>query len=88
MLSGRGELVAAVRGTCDSFLQELSVAVPVGKDSLSMRAQWSDDKGQDHVVSAPVTCVAAAYGHTDDASATLTPYVQRASRYDLNAFGC
>lgn len=75
-----GALVAAVRGACEPFLQDLGLAVPVGKDSLAMRTSWQDAAGNAHEVSAPTTCVATAFAHTADVRQILTP--QLSGRHD------
>src|SRR5699024_6853686 len=51
---------------------ELGLAIPVGKDSLSMRTTWQDDGGQHHM-SAPLSLAVSAFAPVLDASATLTP---------------
>ena len=50
----------------------LGVSIPVGKDSLSMRTQWSD-AGQQHKVTSPVSLVVSAFATLDDVRGTLTP---------------
>ena len=50
----------------------LGVSIPVGKDSLSMRTQWSD-AGQQHKVSSPVSLIVSAFATLDDVRGTLTP---------------
>jgi phosphoribosylformylglycinamidine synthase len=62
------DTVAAVSELC----QALDIAIPVGKDSLSMKAVWSDEAG-DHEMTAPVSLVVSAFAPVSDATATLTP---------------
>ncbi len=50
----------------------LGIGVPVGKDSLSMRARWQE-QGQSQEVLAPVTLVVSAFATLDDVRPTLTP---------------
>ena len=50
----------------------LGVAIPVGKDSLSMRTSWRDG-ATDKQVSAPVSLVASAAGIVEDVRRSLTP---------------
>ncbi len=50
----------------------LGIAVPVGKDSLSMRTRWSADGAEREVVS-PVTLNVTACAPVADARGTLTP---------------
>lgn len=68
-----GELVAAVRGVCEPFLQELGLAVVGGKDSLAMRAHWSDAAGQPQTSTAPTSVIATAIGQVADVAQVRTP---------------
>jgi phosphoribosylformylglycinamidine synthase len=52
---------------------ELGIAIPVGKDSMSMKSVWQDDKGASHSVTSPVSCVITAFAPVDDVDLTLTP---------------
>ncbi|HEY1227985.1 MAG TPA: phosphoribosylformylglycinamidine synthase, partial [Ramlibacter sp.] len=50
----------------------LGVAIPVGKDSLSMRTQWQE-QGVAKKVTSPVSLVITAFATLDDVCPTLTP---------------
>ncbi|WP_180022506.1 phosphoribosylformylglycinamidine synthase [Acinetobacter sp. YH16044] len=50
----------------------LGIAIPVGKDSLSMRTTWNDD-GVDKSVTSPMTGVITAFAPVTDVRKTLTP---------------
>ena len=50
----------------------LGISIPVGKDSLSMRTQWSD-KGQTHKVTSPVSLIVTAFASLSDVRGTFTP---------------
>ncbi|MCC7198523.1 MAG: phosphoribosylformylglycinamidine synthase [Gammaproteobacteria bacterium] len=50
----------------------LGIAIPVGKDSLSMRSSWRQD-GVDRAVVAPVSLIVSAFAPADDVRRTLTP---------------
>ncbi|MEM6638793.1 MAG: phosphoribosylformylglycinamidine synthase [Pseudomonadota bacterium] len=65
-------LYDTVRAVGQSLCCELGVAIPVGKDSLSMRSTWQDGDG-DHAVVAPVSLVVSAFGLANDVRRTLTP---------------
>ena len=54
----------------------LGIAIPVGKDSMSMKSVWRDEKNTEHSVTAPVSCVISAFAPVDDVSKTLTPVMQ------------
>jgi phosphoribosylformylglycinamidine synthase len=60
--------VSAVSRLCIS----LGIAIPVGKDSLSMKTAWRDAAGE-HSVVAPISLVVSAFAPVGDARATLTP---------------
>ncbi|WP_396440332.1 phosphoribosylformylglycinamidine synthase [Limnohabitans sp.] len=50
----------------------LDISIPVGKDSLSMRTQWTD-KGQTRKVTSPVSLIITAFASLSDVRGTLTP---------------
>jgi len=50
----------------------LGIAIPVGKDSLSMRTTWNDE-GQDKAVTSPMSGVITAFAPVNDVRKTLTP---------------
>ncbi|QIO05543.1 phosphoribosylformylglycinamidine synthase [Acinetobacter shaoyimingii] len=50
----------------------LGIAIPVGKDSLSMRTTWNED-GVDKSVTSPMTGVITAFAPVTDVRKTLTP---------------
>src|SRR5688572_32564440 len=54
----------------------LGIAIPVGKDSLSMKTVWRDGAQQKSVV-APVSLIVSAFAPTADVRATLTPLLRR-----------
>ena len=58
----------------DNFWQLLGIAIPVGKDSMSMRTVWRDAKtGEARAVVAPLTLVATAFAPVTDVRLALTP---------------
>lgn len=65
-------LYDAVRTLGAEFCPALGIAVPVGKDSLSMRSTWTDAAGPQSVVS-PVSVVVTAFAPVGDVRRTLTP---------------
>lgn len=50
----------------------LNVAIPVGKDSLSMQAQWRKD-GEHRKAVSPVSLIVSAFAPVNDVRRTLTP---------------
>ncbi|MBX2848732.1 MAG: phosphoribosylformylglycinamidine synthase, partial [Acidiferrobacterales bacterium] len=53
----------------------LGIAIPVGKDSMSMKSVWRDAEGE-HSVTAPVSCVISAFAPVGDVNKTLTPQIR------------
>ncbi|MBL8718974.1 MAG: phosphoribosylformylglycinamidine synthase [Myxococcales bacterium] len=61
-------LYAAVRAVGEELCPALGIAVPVGKDSMSMRTVWDGKK-----VVAPLSLVVTAFAPVPDVRRTLTP---------------
>jgi phosphoribosylformylglycinamidine synthase len=66
------ELYATVRAVGVELCAALGITIPVGKDSLSMKTEWQDDRGK-HSVVAPVSLIISAFAPVQDARLTLTP---------------
>ena len=77
--SGYGDedarLYRAVRAIGEEFCPALGVAIPVGKDSLSMRTVWEED-GREKSVISPLSLVISAFSPVADVRHTLTPQLQ------------
>ncbi|NND91539.1 MAG: phosphoribosylformylglycinamidine synthase, partial [Granulosicoccus sp.] len=69
-------LFDAVQAVGLELAPELGIAIPVGKDSLSMKTVWRDDQG-DHSVTAPLSLIVTAFAPVRDVRRTLTPEVVR-----------
>ncbi len=54
---------------------ELGIAIPVGKDSLSMRTVWQQDD-KPHTMASPLSLIITAFAPVLDVSKTLTPQLQ------------
>jgi phosphoribosylformylglycinamidine synthase len=54
---------------------ELGIAIPVGKDSLSMKTVWKDNTDQ-KVMTSPLSLVITAFAPVIDVSKTLTPQMK------------
>ncbi|WP_296405629.1 phosphoribosylformylglycinamidine synthase [Psychrobacter sp.] len=65
-------LFDAVYAIGEELCPALGIAIPVGKDSLSMRASWTDKDGAKSVVS-PMSLVVTAFAPVQDVNKTLTP---------------
>ncbi len=53
----------------------LGIAIPVGKDSMSMKSVWQED-GIDKSVTAPLSLIVSAFAPVRDVQKTLTPQLQ------------
>ena len=65
----------AVRAVGMELCPALGVAIPVGKDSLSMATRWRDGQGEHQVVS-PLTLIVSAFAPVVDARRTLVPVLR------------
>lgn len=70
------DLYAMVEAVGEQFCPALGVAIPVGKDSLSMRTDWHDGDRQCSVA-APVSLVVSAFAPVADVRRGLTPELGR-----------
>jgi phosphoribosylformylglycinamidine synthase len=69
-------LFDTVKAVGDELCREIGVAIPVGKDSMSMRTRWEDDNGEHNVV-APVSLIVSAFAPVTDVTRHLTPQLQK-----------
>ncbi len=65
----------AVQALAVELCPALGIAIPVGKDSLSMQTRW-DEEGVARSVTSPLSLVITAFAPVSDGSATLTPALQ------------
>jgi phosphoribosylformylglycinamidine synthase len=65
-------LFDAVKAVGAELCPALGIAIPVGKDSMSMRTQWTHD-GSTRTVVAPVSLIVTAFSPVSDVRKTLTP---------------
>jgi phosphoribosylformylglycinamidine synthase len=68
-------LFDTVKAVGAELCRELGIAIPVGKDSLSMRARWTDEDGE-HQVVAPVSLIVSAFAKVSDIRRHLTPQLR------------
>ena len=68
-------LYDAVRAVGEEFCPALGIAIPVGKDSLSMQTQWRD-QDEDKSVVAPVSLIVSSFAPVCDVRLTATPQLQ------------
>jgi len=69
-------LFDTVKAVGDELCREIGVAIPVGKDSMSMRTRWEDDNGEHNVV-APVSLIVSAFAPVTDVTRHLTPQLRK-----------
>ncbi len=68
-------LYDAVKAVGMELCPQLGIAIPVGKDSLSMKTVWERD-GEQCSVTAPLSLIISAFARVQDVGATLTPQLR------------
>jgi len=68
-------LYETVRAVAKELCPQLGIAIPVGKDSLSMKTAWSEG-GVEKSVVAPLSLIVSAFAPVKDVRRTLTPALQ------------
>ncbi len=79
-------LFDAVRAVGMQLCPDIDLSIPVGKDSLSMQAQWQVD-GEAHKSVSPVSLIITAFAPVTDAREQLTPLLSREHDSDLWLIG-
>jgi phosphoribosylformylglycinamidine synthase len=70
-------LFATVEAVGMELCPALGVAIPVGKDSMSMKTAWKDaDSGEPKAVTAPLSLIVSAFAPVVDVGRTLTPQLR------------
>lgn len=77
-----GVLYEMVHELGEQLCPALGIAIPVGKDSLSMRTEWSEDSVEKSVT-APVSVVISAFAPVKDVRRTLTPALAQEAATEL-----
>ena len=71
-----GDLFRAVEAAT-SLCRDLQIGIPVGKDSLSMRTRWTEERVDgsvmDHQVASPISLMVTAFAPLEDVRPTWTP---------------
>lgn len=71
-------LFEAVKTVGMEICPALDIAIPVGKDSLSMRTTWQDaETGEDKAVTSPMSAIISAFAPVQDVRKTLTPELKQ-----------
>ena len=68
-------LYDTVRAVGEQLCPQLGIAIPVGKDSLSMRSVWQEN-GQARTQTAPLTLIVSAFAPVADVRQSLTPQLR------------
>ncbi len=69
-------LYATVEAVGMELCPQLGIAIPVGKDSMSMKTVWQNNAKQTESVTAPVSCVISAFAPVKDTAKTMTPVLR------------
>jgi phosphoribosylformylglycinamidine synthase len=74
-------LYQAVRAVGTELCPALGIAIPVGKDSMSMRTVWQDAaSAEKRTMTAPLSLIVSAFAPVTDARRALTPEIGRHQR--------
>ena len=78
---GEGAAIyAAVEAIGMELCPKLGISIPVGKDSMSMKMKWQDEKSQEaKEVTAPLSLIISAFAPVLDIKKTWTPQLKRYS---------
>ncbi len=68
-------LYEAVKAVGMELCPALGIAIPVGKDSMSMKTVW-DENGEDKSVTSPLSLICTAFAPVKDIRKTLTPQLR------------
>jgi phosphoribosylformylglycinamidine synthase len=79
-------LFDAVKAVGMELCPELDISIPVGKDSLSMQAQWAAPEGPQKSVS-PVSLIVSAFARVADARQVSVPVFERGEDSELWLIG-
>ncbi|NLG76156.1 MAG: phosphoribosylformylglycinamidine synthase [Xanthomonadaceae bacterium] len=69
------DLYATVKAVGEAFCPALGIAIPVGKDSLSMKTAWRDGDRERKML-APLSLIVSAFAPVRDVRRTLTPQLR------------
>lgn len=72
-------LYATVRSVALDICPQLGIAIPVGKDSMSMKTVWQDDDNNQNKVVSPLSLIVTSFAAVTDVRKTLTPVLSKVS---------
>ncbi|MBN1377907.1 MAG: phosphoribosylformylglycinamidine synthase [Gammaproteobacteria bacterium] len=68
-------LYDTVKAVGDELCPQLGIAIPVGKDSMSMQTRW-EEAGEQRVMTSPLSLIISAFAPVRDVRRSLTPQLQ------------
>ncbi|MCU7917493.1 MAG: phosphoribosylformylglycinamidine synthase [Candidatus Thiodiazotropha sp. (ex Epidulcina cf. delphinae)] len=69
------KLYETVKAVGMELCPALGIAIPVGKDSMSMKSVWRE-QGEERVMTAPLSLIISAFAPVTDVRTTLTPLLR------------
>ena len=81
-LEGNKDLFEAVESVGMELCPEWDIAIPVGKDSLSMSTEWSKN-GEDKSVVSPLSLIVSGFAPVKDISIAVTPELKKRENSSL-----
>jgi phosphoribosylformylglycinamidine synthase len=75
-------LIETVAAVGKDLCRDLGIAIPVGKDSLSMQTRWEDEAGSKNVY-APLSLIVTGFAPVVDVRQTVTPQLHRSTDTSL-----
>ena len=69
-------LYDTVQAVAIELCPALGISIPVGKDSMSLKTVWQDDKAERREVIAPLSLIVSAFAPVLDVRKTLTPQLR------------
>ena len=69
-------LYQTVQAVAMELCPQLGISIPVGKDSMSMKTVWRDERGCQQKVVSPLSLIVSAFAAVSDIRKTLTPVLQ------------
>ena len=75
------KLFDAVHAVGMELCPALGITIPVGKDSMSMKAAWTDENGTSKKVVSPLSLIISGFAPVTDVRKTLTPQLNSDSSF-------
>ncbi|WP_392558289.1 phosphoribosylformylglycinamidine synthase [Orbus mooreae] len=75
-------LYEAVKAIGEELCPQLGLAIPVGKDSMSMQTAWQQN-GEQKTMTSPLSLVISAFARVEDVRKTVTPELKTSTNHLL-----